>query len=321
MSASEHRPVHAPAAKVDAEAAAWLDRRDCGGWSGADQAALDAWLEESPIHRITYWRMEAAWARAERLVALRPAQPRAWKGLALFRAVAAAAFAAALGMVGWSYLSQPSHVTYATSIGGRETVMLADGSRIELNTDTSIRLADRTDARTIWLEKGEAYFQITHDASRPLIVFVGDRRITDLGTKFVVRRERDKFDVAVVEGSVSLDAATAARQAKPLVLRPGDAAVATADNVSVSRKSTFQLSNELGWRRGVIVFDNMPLAEAAEQVSRYNPIKLKIADAKTGRLAVTGTVSATDPEEFLRMARTIFGLHAKKVDGAFVISR
>ncbi len=319
MSASEHLPVHVPAAKVDAEAATWLDRRDRGGWSEADQATLDAWLEENPVHRITYWRMEAAWARTERLSALgAPDVPRRSNFL-FFRVGAAAAVAlATIGGAFWMAIPQPKGVSYATSLGGRETVMLSDGSRIELNTDSAIRLADTETARNIWLDKGEAYLQVTHNAARPLTVFVGDRRITDLGTKFVVKRATDRLEVSVLEGRVSLNTPQATA---PFVLRQGDTAIASAKGVSLIRKSTRTLSDELGWRRGVIIFDNTPLAEAAEQVSRYNPVKVEIAGANLARLPVTGTVSANDPKEFLRMARTVFGLRAEKVNGKFVISR
>ncbi len=303
--------------EIDAIAADWLDRRDRGGWAEKDEAELAAWLDEATVNRITYWRMEAAWSRTERLSALRaPGTPRR-SYLRFLRNAAAAVGVVAIGGGLWLALPRATGVEYATSIGGRETVMLPDGSRIELNTDTAIRLADSATARNIWLSKGEAYLQVTHDASRPLTVFVGDRRITDLGTKFVVKRGTDRFEVAVLEGRVSLDAS---RNSPSVVLREGDAAIASAEKLSVTRKSARRLSDELGWRRGVIVFDSTPLADAAEQVSRYNATKVEVADASIAHLPVTGTVSATDPNEFLRMARKVFGLRAQKVNGKFLIT-
>ena len=307
------------AEEIDAATAAWLDKRDCGNWSEEDEAAFAAWLDADPVHRITYWRMEAAWSRTERLTALRPqAAPRS-KTFAFFRVAAATVTVSAIAAGAWYAIPRETGVTYATSIGGHESIMLADGSRIELNTDSAIRLADSAHARNIWLEKGEAYLQVTHDASRPLTVFVGNRRVVDLGTKFVVKRGTDRLEVAVLEGRVSLDAGDTPNF-QETVLQQGETAIASADGVSVHRKTTRELSDELGWRRGVIVFDNTPLGEAAEQVSRYNAVKVAVTDAAIARLPVTGTVSSTDPKEFLRMARVVFGLRAEKIDGKYVIS-
>lgn len=307
------------AEEVDAATAAWLDKRDCGNWSEGDEAAFAAWLDADPIHRITYWRMEAAWARTERLTALRPTQPPRRNSFAFFRAAAAAVTISAIAAGAWFAIPHETGVTYATSIGGHESIVLADGSRIELNTDSAIRLADTAHARNIWLEKGEAYLQVTHDASRPLTVFAGTRRIVDLGTKFVVKRGTDRLEVAVLEGRVSLDAGDTPNT-KMTTLNKGETAIASTSGVSIHRRTTSELSDELGWRRGVIVFDNTPLGEAAEQVSRYNAVKVTVTDAAIARLPVTGTVSSTDPKEFLRMARVVFGLRAEKVNGKYVIS-
>lgn len=308
------------AEEIDAAAAEWLDRRDRGNWAETDDQALAAWMDADPIHRITYWRMEAAWTRTERLSALRPSPPPRQRRFAFLRAAAAVIAISALAAGVWFAIPRETGVTYATSVGGHETVMLADGSRIELNTDTVIRLADSAHARNIWLEKGEAYLQVTHDAARPLTVFVGNRRVVDIGTKFVVKRGENRLEVSVLEGRVSLDAAQGSANEKPVLLKEGDTAVASASGVSFLRKPARELADELGWRRGVIVFDNTPLGDAAEQVSRYNAVKVEVRDAKLARLPVTGTVSSTDPKEFLRMARIVFGLHAEKTGGTYVIS-
>jgi transmembrane sensor len=307
------------AEEIDAATATWLDKRDCGNWSDDDEKAFAAWLDADPIHRITYWRMEAAWSRTERLTALRPQSAPRSKTFAFFRVAAATVTVSVIAAGAWYAIPRETGVTYATSIGGHESIMLTDGSRIELNTDSAIRLADSAHARNIWLEKGEAYLQVTHDASRPLTVFVGNRRIVDLGTKFVVKRGTDRLEVAVLEGRVSLDAGDTSNT-QATVLQQGETAIASADGVLVHRKTTRELSDELGWRRGVIVFDNTPLGEAAEQVSRYNAVKVTVTDSTIARLPVTGTVSSTDPNEFLRMARVVFGLRAQKIDGKYVIS-
>ena len=94
---------------------------------------------------------------------------------------------------------------YATELGGHATVPLADGSKIELNTDTKLRAALAEEQRTVWLDRGEAYFEVSKDPNRPFVVMAGDRKVTVLGTKFSVRRDGDRVSVAVAEGKVRVD--------------------------------------------------------------------------------------------------------------------
>jgi transmembrane sensor len=319
MSSTVSEPVKITASEIDLRASAWIERRDRGNWDEEDETDLTAWLDENPANRITFWRMEAAWRRTERLAALQSTMPNRTKGALFFRIAAAMVLVFTIAGGIWYYISQPVSVTYTTSIGGHETVMLADGSHIELNTDTAIRLSDTAASRKIWLEKGEAFFEITHNAARPLTVFAGSRRITDLGTSFVIRRDQNSLEVSVIEGRVSFRDDT--QKSNPLRLGQGDSVTALENRLFVTRKSPLELSNELGWRQGVIVFNNTSLADAAEQVSRYNVTKVAIAGKKLGQMTVTGTVSATNPQEFLRMVRVAFGLRTEKVDDEFIVSR
>ncbi len=69
-----------------------------------------------------------------------------------------------------------------------------------------IRVANEANPRKIWLDRGEAYFQIKHDSSRPLTVMTRSYRIVDLGTKFLVRQEDDRLEVSLVEGRARFEA-------------------------------------------------------------------------------------------------------------------
>ncbi len=107
-----------------------------------------------------------------------------------FLKIAAALAVISLAGTGAFTLFQgPKAQTYSTTIGGRETLTLDDGSQIELNTNTSVRVAYGANQRNVWLDKGEAYFRITHDPAHPFMVTLGDKRVTDLGTKFLIRRD------------------------------------------------------------------------------------------------------------------------------------
>ena len=89
---------------INATASRFLERRDLGRWSEADQAELDAWLNESSAHCAAFWRLEAVWQDADRLSALRSfkpqipnAEPRREFWPILRRAVAATIVIAAVG--------------------------------------------------------------------------------------------------------------------------------------------------------------------------------------------------------------------------------
>ena len=310
---------------VEARAANWLERRASEDWSAEDQAAHDAWIAESWAHRTAYLRLEAAWSRADRLSALRrPVSEQDMNMKAhksgLLKVFAVSAFVIVLGVGSALLFLRPGEKTYATAVGARETVMLADGSRIELNTDTVVRVAQSGNRRTVSLDKGEVFFQIRHDAARPFIVVANGQRITDMGTKFVVRRDKDRLRVAVVEGRVRLDVG-ARTQPHSAFLTPGDIAMAGADSMSVMKKSPRNLANELGWRRGVLVFDRTTLAAAATEFNRYNREKLVIADVATGRLMIYGTFPTSDVKAFTRVAQQVFGLHVENLGSESVISR
>jgi transmembrane sensor len=299
---------------IEAQAADWLARKQFWSWNEADDAQLDAWLAQSPAHEIAFWRLQGALARTERLTALRPSRPpRRWLPVLPRVAVAVLMIAALVGAYSL-YTPKPKGTPYATSVGGHETIVLADGSRIDLNTDTAIRVSETSGERRIDLEKGEAYFQVVHDASRPLVVISGDGRVTDLGTKFSVRREPDRLVVAVVEGRVNYGAP---RVAQPVLLTAGDTMIASANRVTVARKSQHELANELGWRRGIVVFNGTPLADAVREINRYNSRKIALADPKLANVKLTATVSANDPQQFIRMTEYLLGLRAEKADSKF----
>ncbi|HVZ69819.1 MAG TPA: FecR domain-containing protein [Rhizomicrobium sp.] len=309
---------------IDATAARFLERRDLGPWGEADQAELDAWLNESAAHCAAFWRLEAVWSDAERLSVLRSFRPQTAKSEPrrdiwpiLRRAAAATVAIAAIGAASAFYLLQPEGERYSTPMGGREVITLFDGSQVELNTDTSVRIAPAR--RMAWVEKGEAYFQIKHDAAHPFVVQVGDHRIVDLGTKFVVRDEPGRLEVSLVEGKARVEPLNNA--SKPAVLTPGDVAVATAADISVTRKTEKHLASELGWRRGVLIFDYTTLGQAVAEFNRYNAKKIVLAPNAPAHLTMVGTFPINDVELFGRVATLVLKVHVADEGDKIVISR
>jgi transmembrane sensor len=314
------------ARNLNADAAAWLARANAGNWGSEDQAALEAWLAASRANRVAYWRLEAAWMEAARLAALHPVKPQIEiappRFLPLLLKIAAVALVVAmLGVAGANYLFTPHIRTYATTLGGHETLKLADGSRIELNTDTVVRLASIDGERKVWLDRGEAYFQIKHDPAHPFVVFAGQHKITDLGTKFLIRNDSNDIEVALFEGRARFDNGGRAGPLRTLSMAPGDLVMATADSVSVTKRPLQALGDELSWRQGLLVFNYTTLADAATEFNRYNAKKLVIADPQAARLTIIGKFPAGDVELFGRVAKKILGVRVEDHDDEIVISR
>lgn len=311
---------------IEHSAAEWLARRDAPGWSETQQQELDAWLTQSVAHRIAYLRLSSVWQRADRLGALRPAAvpaaalpgPASAPRRQWLTRLPLQNFAAGLTMVvalcavwiGWRGLQDGGEPgdAYSTAVGAHESLTLADGSRLVLNTDTRLRAAVGTSGRTVWLDRGEAYFSIAHDAGRPFVVLVGDRRITVLGTRFSVRRRADQVDVVVEEGRVQVEPQLARAHTAPTVVTRNQAVVSRADNVLVVSKAPAQISNELSWRQGKLVFDQMTLAEAAAEFNRYNRKKLVIDDAALASVRIGGSFDTGNVVGFAALMQQSFGV-------------
>jgi len=312
------------AVEIEAQAALWLERRHFGVWDDCAQAAFDSWLSESSAHLIAYWRLDAIWNRTERLVVLKsplkemqPFQKKVWPGL--LRLAAVACVVLAVTGAGALFFTKPAIDTYATALGERKILTLPDGSKIELNTNSVLRLA-RGAARKAWLDKGEAYFQIVHNAASPFTVVAMGHRVTDLGTAFTVRTEKGRLEVSLLEGRARLDTADARIQDHSAVLIPGDVLVATSTSLSVAKRPERRLREALGWRRGVLVFDHATLAEAAEEFNRYNRTKLIIADQAAARRTIGATFPVHDVELFARVAQQVLGLRVEHRGGDIAIS-
>ncbi|HEY5239044.1 MAG TPA: FecR domain-containing protein [Rhizomicrobium sp.] len=306
---------------VRAKAAEWLERRENVGDS--DDEALNAWLAESPAHEIAYWRLEAAWKHADRLSALRrPGLKEFFRAGRRWISVAAILGLALIGAGAVAFLQSGGRdQSFSTPIGGHESITLADGSQIELNTDTALRVADSAHQRLVWLDRGEAYFKIRHNAARPFVVRIGNHRVTDIGTAFTIRRDANQIEVSLLEGRARLETANLWEKSNVAILSSGDLAVAGTHGLSVTKKPLPMLARELAWRSGKLVFDHVTLADAAAQLNRYNHRQVVIVDPSVALLAIDGTFPVSGVSEFSHAAKEVFGLRVEQLGDETVISR
>lgn len=247
---------------------------------------------------------------APRPVAKQPSKP-------FLLRVAAVLVVAGLGTGAAWYAIQPKETVYSTPVGVHETITLADGSQIELNTDSAVRTNANDGHRLVLLDRGEAFFKVTHDSAHPFVVLAEGHRITDLGTKFSVREKPGRIEVSVLEGSARLDSASM----QSATLKPGDIALATARSLVVTKRPEREIANALAWRRGMLVFSQTPLTDVASELNRYNSRKLVIADGSAAKAKIGGTFPTNGIEEVAAAARILFGLQVEDRGDEVVISR
>lgn len=311
------------ASDVNIKASQWLERAHAGTWTAEDQAALDAWLAQSHLHRAAYWRLEAAWSDASRLTALGPFQKETVRkiGAASMKIAAAIAIAAVIGSAATGYLLKPTTEKYSTSIGGRELVRFVDGTEIELNTDTVLRTRMTTSERTVWLDRGEAFFHVKHDAAHPFTVIVGGQRVTDLGTEFVVQHNAAATQVSVMTGRVRFDTPDVQSAVKAAMLASGDTATASAVSMFIEKKSPQAIADQLAWRRGVLIFRHTALGDAVNEFNRYNTTKLTIADPAAASMPIGGVFKTDNLDDFTRAVQVVLGLHTRQEGDTIAITR
>lgn len=306
------------------------------GLGPQDEARLALWLDEAAEHRAAYEAVLAAdqalkrheadaALTAMRMAALRVRPEQRWSARSM--AAGLAAGIVLVGTLGWWGAGQFLGVSlsgggreqiaqYATAAGERATVTLADGSVLILNTDSAAEIAFDRRARTVRLVKGQAQFSVAHDASRPFEVLADGRQVTAVGTAFDVLLLPDALRVAMLDGVVRV---SSEHQNAVQILSKGEVMTAHTGQAVVIRKAdTARLA---GWRDGVVYFDETPLREAVEEISRYTRQPVVVGDDQAGALRVSGAFRITEADAFAETMTDIFPLSAKhSANGRTILS-
>ena len=347
--------------QLEQAAATWIARRDVGPWTAEDRAALHSWLAESAGHRAAYYRLNAAWHEAGRLKVLKgsagpsPKRPapkaadvvealdsghtRSQPPVArcpmavrrLFKPAIAIAATLLIHMGGavflWLHAQHPPD-RYITALGELQSIPMPDGSRVTLNTDSSLRIALERNVRRIELDHGEAFFEVAKDPKRPFMVAAGDRTIVAVGTEFSVRREGDDVRVIVSEGTVRMEPSQRATEhaqqmgtAHENVLWPaGTVARVRGDSVLLQKEATAEIDENLSWRTGLLTFRNTPLAAAIAEFNRYNARKILIQDPDIAVIPISGAFRSTHLASFIHLLEQRFPVHATVEDDRVLLS-
>jgi transmembrane sensor len=288
------------------QAALWAARLDGSHLGSTERAELEAWLGEDPGRRVLlkhYQQLSADLGEllpalvATGAVAMPAPAParRRWNPWALVSAGLLATAAVAVGVV--LVRPGPRADTIAASLGQRREFTLADGSRVELNANTSLVVENGRAERRVHLANGEAYFIVSKDKGRPFIVETPAGSVRVTGTIFNVRTETaTELDVTVVEGSVQVRPG-GEQASEKRDLKPGDSLSTRAQGVTVRQLSAEELADTLAWRRGEIAFNGMPLSEALARVSRLYGRRFTASPA-AANIAIGGRLTVDDLDGF-----------------------
>ncbi|MFA0998049.1 MULTISPECIES: FecR family protein [Pseudomonas syringae group] len=294
-------------------AAHWCMRLHADDCTVAEKKAFDQWLKAHPLHAAEYQAMAEIWDITGQIEPLNPApllpnvasqaspvlprRQRRWTPLAAAAAIIALAVPVA-GVVGWNQGWLPN--AYESYSAGTDThlVVLADGSRAELNLGTELTYANYKNRRSVTLSKGEAFFEVSHDSTHPFVVDAGQGSIEVTGTRFNVWTYQDQVRVMLVEGSVLVNS-DRTHPAGGHHLDPGmQASFKTGDDSPLIRQTKAR-DTSLAWRNGKLIFDDLPLSQALPLINRYLPTPILLADSATGAMRLGGSYNIRDLSSLL----------------------
>lgn len=289
-------------------AASWAVRLSDPACTDQTRAAFEAWRAASPAHDAAFERESAVWERFDRLRALRPADPApdadllapAQTSQPMLRWAAAIVGAVALSGVGlWSVNASPA---YATAVGERRLVVLEDGTRVELNTDSRIVVRYRAGKREVKLVRGEALFEVAAADDRPFVVAARDRRVEAQTGAFNVRLQPKAVQVIVAKGAVEVADATL----------PAGFLGAYGEGGGVAQPiPAARIDQALAWRNGQIALNGQTLESAVAEFNRYSEARqLVVADPAIAGYRLGGYFRVDDMAGFVRALQTTFPVKA-----------
>lgn len=290
----------------------------------AQAARLDAWLDQDPAHREAWLNAQDVLAsfdladehppldlprrRAKALRGPRPVAP--WLAAA---ACAVAAIGLAVTLAPWKAdpIAAPpptvQSIDFETT-GQQRLFPMPDGSKATLAPASALDLAYTAGERRARLVRGQAYFDVAHDATRPFVVEAEGRLVTALGTRFDVRSDSEGLRVTLLEGSVRVDTPGASPAQAAVVLRPGQELLVAPGKPEVVRQADTARSE--AWRETRLVFDDKPLGEVVAELNRYAVLQLVIDDPRVAALRITGQFRAGDNARFARGLARLYPIRA-----------
>ena len=313
------------AEEIDSAAFGWVARLDRGELDPELNAKLEAWLAGDPRRRGAFLHAEALWSTLDAaslasspLLAQRSPNRsqgglgRGWTRRGVFGAAGAAVAAGVAGLVliDWEQ-------TLSTSVGEVRHLPLADGSTVDMNTQSRVQVAMRPRLRRIRLREGEAWFQVAHNPSRPFVVEANNVRVRAVGTAFSVRLSGDGAEVMVSEGVVEAWVLGAEKEAVRLSANESARIGERARPVQIAVDPA-QVDRKLAWREGRIDLDGETVESAVAEFNRYSTRKIRVLSPKLASERVYGVFKISNQADFVNSLHVAFGAKITR-DGNFIV--
>jgi transmembrane sensor len=304
------------------KASDWLSRLQ-SGMDEADREEFRRWYEADPAHADAFDRIRSRYGgtglltgtdfvRAHRFPT---PEPRALRRRGHALAAGAAAFVVVAGAIllgrpeGLMPSAEAQILLYATHVGEIREVPLPDGTRMTLDTSTSVAVVMGRDLRHVRLRGGRARFAVAPDG-RPFLIEAGPGRVSGSNARFDVALGRRGAAVHALEGVVSVMPPGAASGNRKILLAPGQAVAIPAASGGVEALPSSGSATK--WPEGMLEFDNTPLDAAVAEANRYSETRISLAQPSLAQLRVSGTFRAGDLEGLARSLGTAFGLHVER---------
>ena len=294
-----------------AEATAWYYRLQADDVSPEEQAAFAAWKAvgtaqaqawDEVILLLGALQAPAAQLRAQQRRQWRKPARRTWRKVA--QGVAAALL---LGLLlGHTPYVDRWRADYATATGESRSIQLEDGSQLQLNTDTAVQVTLARGERRVRLLRGEAWFDVARDPSRPFVVNAGEGWVRVVGTHFSVASDAGQTRVKVGQGRVEVNAGSGVG----VFLGPGQAVEYAAG--SLAALHPFEPATAFAWRQRQLVFSQQPLAEVVAELNRYWPGQTVLLGEGLRQRKVSGVFEIDKPEAVLKALTHTLGLRAEQ---------
>lgn len=230
----------------------------------------------------------------------------------------------------------------ATDRGERREIVLEDGTILQIDPETQVRVRFERDLRRVHLDHGRALFRVAKNPRRPFLVETNIAVVRAVGTAFGVERAYDSTMVTVAEGKVAVagsspwfdslrrepggnDMDTSTHRfvgpqsgrngngRSPEVMLTADQQItvhgANAINEAIRKVDSQQA---LAWAQGRLIFEDVPLMNVVAQFNRYNRMQIRIADNSLAHQSLNGTFNASDPESLIAFLRNVVPLRVER---------
>ena len=301
------------------QAAQWFSLMNRNKIDKEHLRAFQAWRLD-PENLAAYVAIETAWLKAGALA----------KDPDIQAATALAQAPPARASIGWAPIPRPRNpfgmaailiaitaglillrgfpgTSYTTNVGEQRVVVLEDGSKVRLNTDSAIRVRYGPERRDIQLIRGEAFFEAAHNPQRPFVVTAGNTAVRALGTRFDVRRDDGTVHVTLLEGKVDV---RRNRDRDGAVLTPNQQLTVTSEAISHPRPA--DPDGATSWTTGHLVFHGATLGAAVAEVNRYAIHKVSLdGPPSLADRPVSGVFDAGNTQAFVAAVDTLFDLQQR----------